>query len=372
MGQITLPTRLNFQTSAQDLEFRTALNRIVYPQRVPRPFFYPQSPYAGGSGVGVKGLGDVQLDDRGCVPYDYYGFLEAFRAQGMIKDCGLYQDPASQYACVQFNQPTLNLIQSWAGTCISPSQVPSNYVPTPGSAGDPNTNLNTTGILIMSNQIPVQTIPNPGTPTGTTSTPPTGSLPTFPTSPTVPTSYSPRVSFSTARQGTLYPGDSWQIQITGGAPNTPVYADGTFNGATNRNTMGSTDSAGNFSLTGSIGASEVGNWSETWWVGQSNAGTFSFSVSPTPSSGAPAGGTSTPWNPPAGSGTPYTSPTPTGGTTPPTGGYTPAPTGGTPTGGTTPTPTTAASGDLINGIPNNYLMIGGAMVLALALLGGRR
>ncbi len=367
MGQITLPTRLNFQTSAQDLEYRTALNRIVYPQNTPRPFFYPRSPYAGGSGVGIRGLGDgVQLTSQGCVPYDYYGFLEAFRAAGLIRDCGSAPydaDPSTQYACVQFNQPTLNMIQNWAGTCIPPSQVPSNYVPTPGSAGDPNTNPNTTGILILPNQLPVQTIPIVGTPTGTQA--PTQSQPT-----TSPSGYSPQVQFITSRIGILYPGDSWQIRITGGRPSTMVSVDGTFNGVTTRNTLGPTDGSGVFTTSGVIDSSSIGNWSETWWVGGDNAGTFSFQVAPSPSTGSPTtsagGGTGVPWIPPAGSGTPYTAPPAT--TSTPTGTpYSPAPTGS----GNTSAPA-ASSGDLINGIPNNVLMLGAAGILALMVLGGRR
>lgn len=148
MGQITLPSKLNFQTSARDMEIQSAMQKIVYPVHTPHRFFYPQSPYAGGGGGGgISGMrggrgmrGDV-VTYNGCVPYDYYGFLEAFRAAGLITDCGVApytSSPSAQYTCVQQNQPILNRIQDWAGTCISPAQLPTNYVPTPGSAGSPS------------------------------------------------------------------------------------------------------------------------------------------------------------------------------------------------------------------------------------------
>jgi hypothetical protein len=119
----------------------------------------------------------------------------------------------------------------------------------------------------------------------------------------------PRLTFKTSRGGSsLVPGDTWQVSISGGAPNSPVTVTG--NTAGNKTDsvtsgMGSTDSQGNFSKSGTIGSGDVGSWSETWAVGGATAGSFSFTVQApaagAPSSGSAGGGSGTP--PPSGSGT---------------------------------------------------------------------
>lgn len=99
--------------------------------------------------------------------------------------------------------------------------------------------------------------------------------------------YSPVVSFQPvkvgnplARQGTpLQVGDTFAVSISGGAPNTEVSVDGTHNGVLDHNTMGHTDANGNWAIQGSFDASTVGNWSETWYVGTQNAGSFQFAIS---------------------------------------------------------------------------------------------
>jgi hypothetical protein len=110
-------------------------------------------------------------------------------------------------------------------------------------------------------------------------------------------------SFQSSRGGTsLYVGDTWTVSITGATPNSPVTVVGTANtGPFGTTTMGTTDSAGNFSKSGTLGTGDVGNWGEQWSVGGLPSGTVSFSVQPI-SVAAPSGGAT---------------PLPTSGTTPP-------------------------------------------------------
>jgi hypothetical protein len=99
-------------------------------------------------------------------------------------------------------------------------------------------------------------------------------------------SYSPRVAFSTSRGGTsLVPGDTWQVSISGGAPNTQVTVTGGKAGQNATSAMGTTDASGNFSLSGSITPDQIGSWNEQWAVGGVNAGSFSFTVN---AGGSPA------------------------------------------------------------------------------------
>jgi hypothetical protein len=102
----------------------------------------------------------------------------------------------------------------------------------------------------------------------------------------------------------------------------------------------------------------IGSWSETWMVGTQTAGTFGFTVGASPTSSAPPA--------PSGSGTSY----PSGSNT----GSPPPPTGGTQQQNTQPAPASGSTGlpDTIAGIPTNYVLLGGAGILVLALLGGRR
>ncbi len=332
MGQITLPSRLNLQTSARDLEFNTALKRIVYPQTVPTPFFYPQSPYA----RGMRGLG--------CIPYDYYALQTAFG----VENCGQgYTDAQSQYACTQRNAPKLEAIALMApsyGTCITADMIPGPYTPTPGSAGDTSQSGNPIVVpwgtqpgsgIVYSN--PPATYTPPPVSSGGTVAPPSSSAGT----------YSPTVSFIPSRAGTLYPGDTWQIRIQGGRPSSVVSVTGTQNGVTNTNNMGTTDQNGNWSTSGTIDNSSVGNWFEVWYVGgQMAASPFQFTVA-SPNSPASTGGTNTP---------------------PPSGNTTPPLTGGT----TTPPPSSSSSTGMIMGIPENYVLMGAGALVLLMVMGGRR
>jgi hypothetical protein len=95
------------------------------------------------------------------------------------------------------------------------------------------------------------------------------------------------------------PGDSWTITISGAAPSTPVTAYGVHpDGSTGTNTMGSTDTTGKFTLSGTFSSSDLGTWDETWYVGGASVGEFKFVVQtaglPLPTSGGSSGsGTST-------------------------------------------------------------------------------
>jgi hypothetical protein len=86
---------------------------------------------------------------------------------------------------------------------------------------------------------------------------------------------------NTTRGGstTFYVGDSWRVDVTG-APNQPVTVSANYNG-TDLGTAseGQTDGNGQFTLTGTMDSSVVGNWTEVWYVGGVAASpTLSFTV----------------------------------------------------------------------------------------------
>jgi hypothetical protein len=84
------------------------------------------------------------------------------------------------------------------------------------------------------------------------------------------------VSFSSSRGGNaLQVGDTWLVSITGASPNAPVTA--TVGSSTS--SMGTTDGSGNFSLSGTARAQDVGTWNESWAVGGVPSGAFAFTVS---------------------------------------------------------------------------------------------
>ncbi len=98
-----------------------------------------------------------------------------------------------------------------------------------------------------------------------------------------------QLSFNTSRGGSVFfPGDTWTVRISGASPNLPVTVTGGQNGGSNTATMGTTDGAGNFSMSGSFDSSQIGAWSELWKVGGTPSGSFSFSVKQATSPGAPA------------------------------------------------------------------------------------
>jgi hypothetical protein len=124
-----------------------------------------------------------------------------------------------------------------------------------------------------------------------------------------------RVNFTTSRgTNAAQVGDAWQVAITGAAPNSPVTVSGTMPGSSFAGTaMGTTDSNGNFSKSGTFGTGDMGSWSEQWSVGGLGSGGFSFSVAPVvqlaPPTTTNGGGTAT-VPPPAGTLPASTSTTP--------------------------------------------------------------
>jgi hypothetical protein len=139
--------------------------------------------------------------------------------------------------------------------------------------------------------------------------------------------------------GVLYPGDPWTIKIQGAAPNSPVAVTGNSSPATfgtNITTpMGTTDSAGNWSISGAIDSSQIGKWFENWSVGGHSVGSFSFTVAATP---VAAGDT---------------------------------PAAGTPAGTSDSSVSDWFSAEMISGIPNWALLAAGGVVAFLAF-GGRK
>jgi len=96
--------------------------------------------------------------------------------------------------------------------------------------------------------------------------------------------------FTTSRGGTsLQVGDSWTVKITGATPGQQVVVRGGKNGQSDMTPMGTIDANGNFSLSGTISADQVGSWSETWLVGPASAGSFSFTVAAPAVAKTPAG-----------------------------------------------------------------------------------
>lgn len=107
---------------------------------------------------------------------------------------------------------------------------------------------------------------------------------TQPTSSSTPTStaqvYRPQVSIeNTSRPGqALRAGDAFRVRVTGARPGATVeveaYQDGRSLGRTR---YGTTDSAGSFTLTGTIGAEHAGRWREIWHIGGDSV-TVEFTV----------------------------------------------------------------------------------------------
>ncbi len=210
----------------------------------------------GYAGLGLRGLGRRGMAGRGMADY-----AEWAAALG-LESCD-QSSVSSQYACSLRNQEKINA-----------------YVP----------------------GTPTYTAFHDG---GTPDPAPTYTAPVY-TAPAQPVSvnYTPRVTFTNSRGGNiLYPGDTWTVRITGGRPSSTVYVMGGKNGASDTTRMGVSDSSGNFELSGAVSSAEVGSWAESWSVGGTPAGSFSFVVQPTATTPATV--------PPASGGTP--TPTPTGG-----------------------------------------------------------
>ncbi len=101
-------------------------------------------------------------------------------------------------------------------------------------------------------------------------------------------------NLTSGNSSTLQVGDNWQISISGATPNTQVSVTGGQGGQSATTVMGSTDSNGNFSLSGQISSSQVGAWQESWSVGSAASGFIAFTVAApagsAPLSSTPSGG----------------------------------------------------------------------------------
>jgi hypothetical protein len=163
--------------------------------------------------------------------------------------------------------------------------------------------------------------------------------------------FNPRIVFTNSRGGsTLYPGDTWKIQVSGAYPNSAISVVGGKNGAQDVVQMGTADASGNFALSGTANSSELGTWNETWRSGAHTIGSISFSIAAGP--GGTVGG---------GSG---------GGAGSGSGGS-----GGSGGGGGTMSPDSSFTKwfteEMISGIPN-WILVAGGLVGGVVLAGGKR
>jgi len=70
-------------------------------------------------------------------------------------------------------------------------------------------------------------------------------------------------------------GDEWIVSITGATPNAPVTVNNNGGGFAN---VGTTDSNGNFGISGTCTNSQIGSWNEIWMVGGVQVGTLAFTI----------------------------------------------------------------------------------------------
>lgn len=286
-----------------------------------------------------------------------------------LQNCSLL-DFGAQYACSQANQAAVNASYEgnpgsylggdiYAGTEAAweeygdPSISFEEAVQRSYIADNPGLNLS-----LLSSAVRTATASTPAT-GGGGSTPPApkgGSL-----------------TFATSRGGsgsTVYPGDLWAVTILGASPNTAVTVYGGKGGARVKNTMGSTDSAGRFTLSGTFAIGDVGAWWEQWEVGgaQPSGGVITFNLRERDDAVTPPGDLVCPvgFAVIGGACRPNTIAPPGGGG----GGSTPPPGGG---GDVVADVTSWLSGSMFGGIPNVVLLAAGGLGLyALSSGGGRR
>ena len=252
-------------------------------------------------------------------------------------DCSGANGVPAQYSCSLYNQLAgpkyVNI-----GTAAAPNWVNLSAYPQYANAGypiyDPSTDPNLWALTGQAQTEAAQNVAAPGYSPAPAAVP----LPAAAAS----SSAGAKLSFTTSRGGnTVQPGDTWQVRITGAAPNSPVSVLGVHpDGGSATASEGSTDSSGNFSMSGSFDSSMIGTWKETWSVGGQPAGSFSFTVQA--AAGAASGGGSSTAGAPAG-----------GGTSAPASGF--------------------WTGSAFLGLPN-WMLIGGGVAAAFAFSrsGGRR
>ena len=94
-------------------------------------------------------------------------------------------------------------------------------------------------------------------------------------------SSSPSFSFSTDLGGNqMSVGGNWHVSITGASPNSSVAVGGADNTGSGFGPLveGSTDSNGNFSMSGGADSGQVGLWRQVWTVGGKIVGNAAFTV----------------------------------------------------------------------------------------------
>lgn len=234
-----------------------------------------------GEGLGLVSKADYGLDPNG----------GGFHCDAMDGACVARQAIASD----KYNRAAeLDLSQTNFDTCMSNAAL---------SVGQPNydsivSNCRQQYNIQATPDVPTLTYYTPGqplsyTPGGIAIPPPQyGSYTPAGASPvTAVAARGGQFSFSTSRgSNAMKVGDTWLLSITGATPNTQVSVSGSMPGGSFNTAMGSTDSNGNYSKSGTVGAGEIGSWSESWSVGSAASGSVSFTVSAATAAGAGSGG----------------------------------------------------------------------------------
>src|SRR5689334_2549016 len=151
-----------------------------------------------------------------------------------LVDCSSLQgaDMSAAYACSQANQAAIDASYG-EGPAPAGYNIPS---PTMYAGGSYSGSYLGPGVA----PVPTQTTTPTYTPAYTAQSTSSGSA-------IAPAPKGGSVSFQPSRSGSLQPGDTWRISISGASPNTPVTVTGGKNGQSITNSMGTTDGAGNFS-----------------------------------------------------------------------------------------------------------------------------
>jgi hypothetical protein len=82
-----------------------------------------------------------------------------------------------------------------------------------------------------------------------------------------------------SRAGSVfYPGDTWTVRVFNAAPGAAVGYSGTKNGAAVAQQLGVAASTGSFIASGTVGAGDVGAWTEIWKVGTASFPQAAFTI----------------------------------------------------------------------------------------------
>ena len=183
--------------------------------------------------------------------------------------------PAPPVPVMAIPPPPVGVMQSY----------PVTSGPAPGPASGPSPSPYSQPSPMASGPIP----PSPTVQPGVITTAPAPVPSILVVSPSAPTPYippppapvyNPTFSYQLSRPGTtLYPGDTWSISITGAKPGSTVAMMLSQNGGNAANNMmGSVNSGGSFSYTGSVSNGMDGQWTQLWFVNGSMIGSMGFTV----------------------------------------------------------------------------------------------